>query len=103
MIFSATGRSSFAFAAVVTIPSAAISEAVRLASMSFSWVPEPPMRRPFVGVPMRLTIALLLRAQRQAALIELHHDLVERLLAEVGDGQQVVLGLVEELADGVHL
>ena len=50
-----------------------------------------------------VTSVLVLRAQLQAALVELLDDLVEGLLAEVGDGQEVVLGLQEELADRVHL
>jgi hypothetical protein len=42
-------------------------------------------------------------AERQAPLVQLLLDLVERLLAEVGDGQEVVLALAQQLAHGVHL
>ena len=48
--------------------------------------------------------------ERQAALVELLDDLVQGLLAEVGDSQQVVLGLLvvglqlaRFLADGLDL
>ena len=44
---------------------------------------------------------LLRRARPRSSSFWQH--LVEGLLAEVGDGQQVVLGLVDQLADGVDL
>ena len=44
----------------------------------------------------------LLIAQREAALFELLLDLIEALLAEVGDVEQVVLGLGEQLTDVVN-
>src|SRR5215213_783509 len=46
---------------------------------------------------------LPLRAEGEASLVELLQHLVERLLAEVRDGQQVVRGLLHELAHGVDL
>src|SRR6187200_2872604 len=100
MTFSATGRSALALASVVTMPSAAMSDATRLASISRWWAAEPPKRRPLVGVP---GTSAARAPQGQAPLVQLLDDLVERLLAEVGDGQQVVLVLLEELADGVDL
>src|SRR5262245_54790635 len=101
MSFSATGRSALALASVVTMPSAANRLAARLAIISRWWAALPPNRRPFLGVAgMAVSV---LGAQRQAALVELGDDLVERLLAEVGDGQQVVLRLLHQLAHGVHL
>src|SRR6267378_1921151 len=100
-IFSATGRSALAFASVVTRPSAAISDATRLPIIAFWWAAPPPKRRPFFGVAG--TGLTLLDPQRQAPFVELLDDLVERLLAEVGDGEQVVLGLLHQLADGVDL
>src|SRR5881397_190906 len=82
MTFSATGRSALALASVVTMASAAISEATRLANIAF-WCDESlPNRLPLVGVP-RMTSVLV--PEREASLVELHDDLVERLLAEVGD------------------
>ena len=43
------------------------------------------------------------RAADEATLVELLDDFVEGLLAEVGDGQQVVFGLGQQLADAVDL
>ena len=100
MHFSATGRSALALASVVTSDSAAISEATRLPSMAFWWAALPPSRRPRFGVP---SMALVLRPQGQAPLVEPLDDLVERLLAEVGDAEQVVVGPLDQLADGVDL
>ena len=59
-----------------------------------------PKRLPLVGVP---SMASVLVPEREAPLVELDDDLVERLLAEVGDGEEVVLGLLEQLTDGVDL
>src|SRR5580698_8149405 len=100
MHFSATGRRALALASVVTSDSAAIREATRLPSMAFWWAAPPPSRRPRFGVPCT---ALVLRAQGQPALVETLDDLVERLLAEVGDAEQVVVGPLDELPDGVDL
>src|SRR5687767_4883025 len=89
MSFSAIGRSALALASVVTMPSAAKRLAARLAIISF-WCDElPPKRRPFFGVA-GIVLSSVLLMQREAALVELGDDLVERLLAEVGDGQEVV-------------
>src|SRR5579875_2488773 len=101
--FSTTGRRALALASVVTIDSAAIIDATRLPNMAFWWAASPPTRGPFLGRPGMPDIAGLLAAERQAPLVELLQDLVEGLLAEVGDGQQVVLGLLDQLADGVDL
>src|SRR6188508_2079216 len=103
--FSAIGRSALAFASVVVMPSAAISDAARLAIISFWCCELPPKLRARRGVAGMVVSPLLLRsaAQRQAALVELLLDLVEALLAEVGDVEQVVLGLGEQLTDRVDL
>src|SRR4029078_12087311 len=96
MSFSAIGRSALAFASVVMMPSAANSDAARLAIISFWCCELPPKlraRRGVAGIGDRLSVSA---AQRQAALVELLLDLVEALLAEVGDVQQVVLVLREE-------
>src|SRR3984893_13970678 len=102
--FSTMGRSALALASVVTMPSAAISEATRLAIIALEWAASPPKRGPFLGAPGTpgMTSALLV-PQRQAALVQLLEDLVERLLAEVGDGQQVVLGLGHQFAHRIDL
>src|SRR5260221_11621047 len=55
------------------------------------------------GLPAWTVRSSVLHAELQPALVELGDDLVERLLAEVRDGQQVVLGLDEELTDRVDL
>src|SRR5437764_10789828 len=100
MTFSATGRMALALASVVTMASAAMSDATMLANIAF-WCDESlPKRLPFVGVP---SMASVLVPEREAPLVELDDDLVERLLPEVGDGEEVVLGLLEQLADGVDL
>src|SRR3984893_2426949 len=92
--FSTIGRRALALATVVTTPSAAISDATRSLIMAFWWAASPPKRGPFFGVPGTPgTTSALLVPQRQAALVELLEHLVEGLLAEVRDGQQVVLGL----------
>src|SRR5262245_38262314 len=96
------GRMALALASVVVMPSAAISEATRLAIIAFWCEAEPPKRRPFLGVA-GIALPSVPRVQAEPALVQLGDDLVEALLAEVGDGQQVVLGLLEQLAHGVHL
>src|SRR4051812_15431201 len=95
--FSAIGRSAFAFASVVVIPSAANSEAARFAIIRRWCAALLPKFGPLRGVAG--IVVSRSAAQRQAALVELLLDLVEALLAEVGDVQQVVLGLGEQLAD----
>ena len=69
MTFSATGRSALALASVVTMPSAATSDATRLAIISRWWAALPPKRRPFFGVAGMSVLSP--SAQRQAALVEL--------------------------------
>src|SRR5215212_2994978 len=102
MSFSAMGRRALALASVVTMPSAANSDAAMLANISRWWEAEPPKRRPFLGVA-GMALHPALGPQREAALVELLEDLVEGLLAEVGDGQQVLLGLVDQFAHGIDL
>src|SRR3974390_1622909 len=99
MHFSATGRMALALASVVTNDSAAMSDATRLPIIAFWWAASPPNRRPRLGVARMVSV---LDPQRQAALVEALDDLVERLLTEVGDGQQVLGGALHQLADGVH-
>src|SRR5262249_32849832 len=71
--------------------------AARFAIINF-WCAGPlPKRGPFFGAG----IGLFLHPQRQAALVELLHDLFERLGPEVGDREQVVLALLYELTDRV--
>src|SRR6185295_16891274 len=95
--FSATGRSALALASVVTMASAANSDATRLAIISRWCAASPPKRRALRG--RAGMAALLLHPELEAALVELGLHLVERLLAEVRDGKEVVVGLLEQLAD----
>ncbi len=57
IIFSAMGRIALALASVVTIPSAAISEATRLAIMAFWCAALPPKRVPLRGRAGTLSLA----------------------------------------------
>src|SRR5437762_5187990 len=97
--FSAYGRSALALATVVVIAPASNRCAARFASSCFSWAGPPPRRGPLRGAGM--AGSLLLHSQREAALVELLQHLFERLRTEVRDGEQVVLGLLDELADRV--
>src|SRR6185295_2362807 len=103
--FSAIGRNALAFASVVVMPSAAISDAARLAIINFWCCELPPKLRALRGVAGMSVSPSLVRsaAQRQAALVELLLDLVEALLPEVGDVEQIVFGLGQQLANGVDL
>src|SRR5947207_5527580 len=98
------GRSALALASVVTKASAAMSDAARLPNMAFWCAASPPKRRPFLGAAGVPGMAsALLAAERQTPLVQLLEHLVERLLAEVGDGQQIVLALEDELAHRIDL
>src|SRR5438552_5000862 len=97
---STTGLSALALASVVTIASAVTSDATRLPSIAFSWAAPLPRRAPRLGVPR---MSALLGPQRQPPLVELLEDLVQGLLAEVGDRQEIVLGALGQLADAVDL
>src|SRR4029453_17141346 len=99
MSFSAYGRSAFALASVVTMASAANRLAARFAMISRWCAGSRPKRGPFFGVG--IPCPLFLPPERQAALVELLDDLFEALRPEVRDGEQVVLGLLHELADRV--
>src|SRR6476646_2815247 len=99
MTFSAIGRRALAFASVVTMPSAAISDATRLAIIRRWCAASPPNRRPRFGVAG----TSLAPAKRETAFVQLVLDLIERLLPEVGDGQQIVVALAEQLANRVDL
>src|SRR5437868_5751804 len=107
--FSAMGRRALALASVVTMASAANRDAARLAIIAFWCEALPPKRRLLRGVGIETTSVGLrgdgggATLEGQAALVQLGDDLVEGLLAEVGDGQQVVLALLEQLAHGVDL
>src|SRR5580693_2279984 len=95
--FSTTGRMALALASVVTIDSAAISEATRLPSIAFWCEALPPSRLPLRGV----ACISVLRAKREPALVEPVRHVLEGGLAEVGDRQQVRGRAVDQLGDRV--
>src|SRR5579862_1518831 len=95
--FSTTGRMALAFASVVTMDSAAISDATRFPSIAFWCDAVPPSRRPRFG-SARISE---LRAQREAALVQAVDDVLQRGLPEVRDREQVRRRAVDELGDGV--
>src|ERR1700694_6031884 len=76
MIFSAIGRRALALASVVTMPSAAMSDATRLAIMSRWCAASLPKRCDFLGVA-GMVAGPSRAAQRQAALVELLLHFVE--------------------------
>src|SRR5215207_4537779 len=96
--FSAYGRKALAFATVVVMAPASNKCAARFASSCFSCAGPEPRRGPFRGAGI-VRLPLLLDAQRQPALVELLEHLFERLRAEVRDRQQIVLRLLDQLAD----
>src|SRR5204862_6975945 len=83
MSFSAVGRRALALASVVTIPSAAISDAARLAIISFWCCELPPKLRARRGVAGMVflyvnrwqSLAWRSAAHRESALVELLLDL----------------------------
>src|SRR5688572_28854492 len=81
--------------------SAAKKCAARCTIMSLWWAGLCPNRGRFFG--RGTTAPLVLDPQRQAALVELLDDFLQRLLAEVRDGEEILLRLLDELADGVDL
>src|SRR6185312_3782518 len=94
--FSANGRSAFAFASVVSMPSCTNSCAAIVESRSFWWAGFEPRRGPFFGFGTRLLLP-----QAETELLELGLDLVDRLLAEVADVHQLGLGLLHQVAHRV--
>src|SRR2546423_7978007 len=95
---SASGRSSFARDRVVTMPSPGNRWAAMLAIIN-RWCWGLPARRgPFFGAGMADS-SLFLDPDGHTALVELLDDLFERLLAELGDGQPVVLGPLDQPAN----
>src|SRR5256714_7602239 len=104
---SASGRTALARASVVWMRSDTNSEAARFDSMCFWCCGLPPKRGPLRGAGT----ALLLpgdggrgrAGQREAAVVEALEHLLQRLLAEVGDAEEVLLGAGDRLAEAVDL
>src|SRR5207248_10572416 len=106
--FSASGFTAFAFASVVLIRSCSISEHVRFAYSALRWAESRPSFLPVRAwrtsllrdsVAAAAAAAAIVTAQRQTVLPKGLLDLFDRLLAEVRDRGQLVLGLHDEIAD----
>src|SRR5438105_7558985 len=101
IICSANGFTAFAFASVVRIRPCSISEHARFAYSALRWAES---RASFL--PVRAWRTALLReapaivaAEGEPVLRERLLDLLDRLLAEVRDRRELVLGLHHEVAD----
>src|SRR4029450_6245506 len=92
---SAWGRRRLALASVVRIRPSENRALARLAMSSFSWAGPPPRRGPLVGVGIWLFLP-----QRQAELLELLADLVDRLGPGAAEGEEGCLALCDPLAPG---
>src|SRR5690348_12392590 len=90
IIFSATGRTAFAFVSVVRMRPCSISEAVRFAYSALRWAESRPSF--FPARWWRMLGGQLLAAQRQAVRGQGLLDLLDRLLAEVRDRPELGLG-----------
>src|SRR5438067_4172323 len=106
IIFSASGFTAFAFASVVLIRSCSISEHVRFAYSALRWAESRPSflpvrawRTSLLRDSVAAAAAAVVAAQRQPVLPEGLLDLFDRLLAEVPDRGQLVLGHHDEMAD----
>src|SRR5918996_1026332 len=94
---SATGRRALALASVVRMRSCTKRAAAIPPSISFWWDGPDPSRGPFLGFGKGLGLP-----EAQAQLVELGLHLVDGLLPEVPDVHQLLLGLGDELGDGVY-
>src|SRR5437868_1038821 len=101
IICSANGFTAFAFASVVRIRPCSISEHARFAYSALRWAESRPS-----FLPVRAWRTALLReapavvaAEGEPVLRERLLDLLDRLLAEVRDRRELVLGLHHEVAD----
>src|SRR5438552_4744418 len=99
IICSANGFTAFAFASVVRMRPCSISEHARFAYSALRCDASRPSFFPVRAWRMALLEAPAVAAQRQAVLRERLLDLFDRLLAEVRDGGELVLGLHDEVAD----
>src|SRR5579864_4085512 len=100
IICSANGFTAFAFASVVLIRPCSISEHARFAYSALRCEASRPSFLPVRACRMTLFESSAVgAAQRQPVLRECLLDLFDRLLAEVRDRRQLVLGLHDEVAD----
>src|SRR5579864_7657207 len=101
IICSANGFTAFAFASVVLMRPCSISEHARFAYRALRCAGSRPSFLPVRPWRMALLEAPAVAAERQAVLPERLLDLFDRLLAEVRDRSELVLGLHDEVADGL--
>src|SRR4051794_995115 len=94
--FSTSGLTALAFASVVLMRSCWMTSLQRLASSALRWAASRESLPRCLACRMSLVLA-----QVQAAGVERLDDLVDRLLAEVGDRVELPLGLRDEVADGL--
>src|SRR5947207_11737336 len=101
IIFSAYGLTAFAFASVVRIRPCSISEQARFAYSARRCDASRPSFLPVRPCRMALleTAAAVVAAEGQALLLQGLLDLLDRLLAEVRDGSELVLRLHDQIAD----
>src|SRR5947209_9987165 len=108
IICSANGFTAFAFASVVLIRPCSISEHARFAYSAFrcagsrpSFLPVRAWRMTLLGAPAVAEAAAAVAAEREPVLRQRLLDLFVRLLPEVRDRSELVLGLHDEIADGL--
>src|SRR5260221_1692883 len=100
IIFSAYGLTALAFASVVLIRPCSISEHARFAYSALRWAESRPSFLPVRACRMALFGARsVVAAEVETVLLQRLLDLFDRLLAEVRDRRQLVLGLHDEIAD----
>src|SRR5438067_10485835 len=107
IICSANGFTAFAFASVVLMRPCSISEHARFAYSALrcdgsrpSFLPVRAWRMTLLGAPA-VAEAAAVAAEREPVLRQGLLDLFDRLLAEVRDRSELVLGLHDEIADGL--
>src|SRR5207237_7236397 len=106
IICSANGFTAFAFASVVLMRPCSISEHARFAYSAFrcagsrpSFLPVRAWRMTLLGASAVAERAAAVAAEREPVLRQRLLDLFNRLLAEVRDRSELVLGLHDEVAD----
>src|SRR5437868_15121790 len=107
IICSANGFTAFAFASVVLMRPCSIREHARFAYSAFrcagsrpSFLPVRAWRMTLLGASAVAERAAAVAAEREPVLRQRLLDFFDRLLAEVRDRSELVLGLHDEIADG---
>src|SRR5579872_792863 len=102
IIFSAYGLTALAFASVVLMRPCSISEHARFAYSALRWAESRPSFLPLRAcrtLGLQGPAAAVVAAEVETVLLQRLLDLFDRLLAEVRDRRQLVLGLRHEVAD----